>query len=160
MHSICSYGVRVYIFDSWGGWDGPLLLPLLLPLRSRFSEAFPQRDRGPRRICYVLGQLLNNLTPRAKPGQLISLIIRVRTRVSVESNCNLVSGLWWLLVKDSWKGLLWQDSKRLIIRKRIQRDAGDGRGIEYLPVSTAVDKSLTVFYVRSMSYVNGAESSW
>ena len=44
-------------------------------------------------------------------------------RPSVKSNCILVSGLRSLL--------LWQDSKRLIIRKRIQRDAGDGRGIEY-----------------------------
>ena len=47
----------------------------------------------------------------------------------------------------------------MIIRKRIQRDAGDGRGIEYLPDSTAVDESTALFYVRSMSYVKDADKS-
>ena len=56
-------------------------------------------------------------------------------------------------------GLLGQDSKRLIIRKRIQKDAGDGRGIEQLPDSTAVDQSTAVLEVRSMSHGKDAEKS-
>ena len=48
------------------------------------------------------------------------------------------------------------------MRKRIQRDARDGRGIEHLPDSTAVTvgQSTALFSVRSMSYVKDAENSW
>ena len=66
-----------------------------------------------------------------------------------------------LLVKKTATGLLRQDSKRLTIRKRIQKDAGDGRGIEikHLPDSTAEDESTAVLEVRSMSHGKDAEKS-
>ena len=64
IHSICgSYGVRVYTFESWGGWDGPLLLPLLFPLHSWFPEAFPQGDCGPLRAVLLLISCSNISTP-------------------------------------------------------------------------------------------------
>ena len=42
---------------------------------------------------------------------------------------------------------------------RIQKDAGDGRGIEHLPDSTAEDQSTAVLEVRSMSHGEDAEKS-
>ena len=46
-----------------GEWDGPLLLPLLFPLRSRFSEAFSQGDWLPLRAVLHLLSCSNILNP-------------------------------------------------------------------------------------------------
>ena len=47
-----------------GGWDGPLLLPLLFPLRSRFSKFFSQGERLPlRAVLHIHSSCSNILNP-------------------------------------------------------------------------------------------------